>query len=223
MRLLGIRPRALFLWDAPVEVVTDHTSVNGMQPIGRGDSRSYRFYPKPSGPVASFSGGSELVISLRPIRDLHDKLKIGTGVRIASVDFTALDDTGRRVSSITADSNLSFPDSPSMREQHVAASEFLEIRNIRRALVRDVQYDAERSALFVSLDGEADNLRTGSRGLSNDFRSNALSRLKNKQPMILLLLFTAWLVSTSIGVVTLARRWGGRTGLLSFPHWRNSK
>jgi hypothetical protein len=96
-----------------------------------------------------------------------------------------------------------------MREQHVAASEFLEIRNIRRALVRDVQYDAERSALFVSLDGEADNLRTGSRGLSNDFRSNALSRLKNKQPMILLLLFTAWLVSTSIGVVTLARRWGG--------------
>jgi len=66
-------------------------------------------------------------------------------------------------------------------------------------------------------------LRTGARGLSNDLRSNALSRLKNKQPLIILLLFAAWLVSTCIGVVTLARRSRGRTRLLSSPQWRDSK
>lgn len=224
LRLLGDRPRALFLWEAPIELVADHTAINGLEPIGGGDSRSYRFYPKSSGPVASFSGRrSELVMSLRPVVDLHDKLKIGAGVRITSVDFTMLDDTGRRVSSITAESSLSFPDSPSMREQHLAASEFLEIRNIRRALVREVQYDAARSVLIVSLEGEAGNLRTGTRGLSNDLRSNALSRLRNKQPLIILLLFAAWLVSTCIGVVTLVRRSWGRTRLLSSPQWRDSK
>jgi len=224
LRLLGNRPQALFLWEAPIEVVADHTAINGIEPIGSGDSRSYRFYPKPSGPVASFAGRrSELVMSLRPVVDAHDKLKIGAGVTIISVDFTTLDETGRRVSSIAGESSLSFPDSPSLREQRLGASEFLEIRNIRRALVREVQYDAARSVLIVSLEGEAGNLRTGARGLSNDLRSNALSRLKNKQPLIILLLFAAWLVSTCIGVVTLARRSRGRTRLLSSPQWRDSK
>jgi hypothetical protein len=216
LRLQGNDPRALFLWEAPVELVADHTAAEGIVPVGSGDSRSYRFYPKPSAPVASFTGRrSELVMSLRPGMDVVDKLKIGTDIALASVDFTMLDDMGRRVSSIAAESTLSFPGSPSLHERRFGASELLEIRDIKRALLKEVQYDSARSLLIVSLEGEAGSLRAGARGLADDLRSNALSRLRYRQPLLVWLLLGAWLVSTCVGVVKLVRRSRGRARLLS--------
>jgi len=218
LRLRGDHPRALFLWEAPIELVADHTAVNGMEPSGTGDSRSYRFYPKPSAPVANFTGRrSELVMSLRPAVDAYDKLKIGTGVTITSVDFTMLDDTGRRVSSIAAESSLSFPESSTLRGRRLAAFELLEIRNIMHAWLKGVQYDAARSVLTVSIEGEAGDVRIGSWGLSDDLKSNALSRLKDKRPLAIWLFLAAWLVSTCVGLAKLVRRWKGRTRLLSSP------
>jgi hypothetical protein len=224
LRLQGNDPRALFLWEAPVELVADHASVEGIGPIDSSESRSYRFYPKPSAPVASFTGRrSELVMSLRPGLEAKDVLRIGNDISVASVDFTVLDDIGRRVSSIVDESAVSFPDSKLLPERRLTASEPLEIRDIKRALLREVRYDATRSLLIVSFEGEVGSLRTGFRGVTDDVRSNALSRLRNKQPLLLWLLFGAWLISSCIGVVTLIRRSRSRAPMLSSLEWRDLK
>jgi len=193
------QPALAIPMEGAARLTASGTSVSGYDDAGTGSGTStWRIdFRQGAAPVAVNGRSGELVTSITlPAIPPEGVLSLFSGgaLPISAVDFSAQDDLGRRVSSVTGEGELRFLDDTEPRR--IESSSVVTLAGLRQFNIRRLSLDSKRRALLTELDGVAATAQTERGPLLVDHRHTAFAAARGN-PVWMVVVFVAWLFATA--------------------------
>ncbi|HRC42778.1 MAG TPA: toll/interleukin-1 receptor domain-containing protein [Nitrospira sp.] len=144
------------------KLIADHTELRGNaeQPFHQNDELTYRvtlperaswieITAQPDGPVLSPTFTSS-----------QSATSIFSGIPVATLDFTRQDSSGQRVSALTGQGTITFPDHPHLGSVSLSKDDAIGLVQLNRFTIKEITLVTNAGGLRLVGDGMAEQIRT---------------------------------------------------------------
>ena len=190
----------------PFKLIADHAELRGLAgiPFQRNDELTYRvtlperaswveIVAQPDGPILSPTFASS-----------ESATSIFNGIPVATLDFTRQDSSGQRVSALTGQGTITFPDYPHLGNVPLKEDEAIGLERLEKFTIQRVTLAPEGKGLAVVGYGMAKQIRTKTGQLPiQRHRLTAFDALWYNARLALFLTIVAAVFTTSLGAYRL--------------------
>jgi TIR domain len=189
----------------PLKLVADHSELRGLgdQPFQRYDELTYRVHlqerasgievaASPDGPILSptFASGQSTI-------------SIFSRIPVTTLDFTKQEPSGERVSALTGEGTMTFPDYPHLGTVPIKKNEAIGLEQLDRFTIQEISLTAKASGMHLVADGMAKQIRTKTGQIPIEHRLTAFDVLWHSQKLTGLAIIVVWMFPTTLGAYRL--------------------
>jgi hypothetical protein len=195
----------------PVKLTIQHAEVRGIaeSPFQKQEELTYRIrLPERASWIKVVSQPSGLVIS-PTLTSEQSETPLFRGIATASLDFTRQaragerSDTpvGGRVSALTGDGRVTFPDYPHLGTISLSKDEALGLERLERFTIQEIALGP--AGMHVAGEGIVSRIRTKTGQIPIQYKLSAFDKLKHHPQLAVLLAIVAWVFPTTLGAYRL--------------------
>lgn len=189
----------------PLKLVVDHSALRGPadMPFQRYDELTYRVRlpehasgievnASPDGPILSptFTSGQSTI-------------SIFSRIPVTTLDFTRQESSGERVSALTGEGTMTFPDYPHLGTVPIKKNEAIGLEQLDRFTIQEISLTAKASGMHLVADGMAKQIRTKTGQIPIEHHLTAFDVLWHSQKLTGLAIIVVWMFSTTLGAYRL--------------------
>jgi TIR domain len=189
----------------PFRLIADHSEMSGLanRPFQRYDELTYRVRlpertssvevtASPDGPILSptFASGQSII-------------PIFSRIPVTTLDFTKQDSSGERVSALTGEGTITFPDYPHLGNLPIKKNEAIGLEHLDRFTIQEISLTAKASGMHLVANGMAKQIRTKDGQIPVQHRLTALDALWHNARLYMLATILAAVFTTSLGAYRL--------------------
>ena len=189
----------------PLKLVADHSELRGLgdQPFQRYDELTYRVRlpehasgievaASPDGPILSptFASGQSTI-------------SIFSRIPVTTLDFTRQESSGERVSALTGEGTMTFPDYPHLGTVPIKKNEAIGLEQLDRFTIQEISLTAKTSGMHLVADGMAKQIRTKDGQIPVQHRLTALDALWHNARLAVVFTIITAVFTASLGAYRL--------------------
>jgi hypothetical protein len=189
----------------PLKLIADHSEMHGPAgiPFQRYDELTYRIRlpehasgievaASPDGPILSptFASGQSTI-------------SIFSRIPVTTLDFTRQESSGVRVSALTGEGTMTFPDYPHLGTVPIKKSEAIGLEHLDRFTIQEIGLTAKASGMHLIANGMAKQIRTKDGQIPVQHRLTALDALWHNARLAVLFTIITAVLSASLGAYRL--------------------
>ena len=189
----------------PLKLVADHSELSGPagMPFQRYDELTYRVR------LPEHASGIEVAPSLDgPIlsptfSSNQSTISIFGRIPITTLDFTRQESSGERVSALTGEGTMTFPDYPHLGTVPIKKSEAIGLEHLDRFTIQEISMTAKTSGMHLVANGMAKQIRTKDGQIPVQHRLTALDALWHNARIAVVFTIVTAVFSASLGAYRL--------------------
>ena len=189
----------------PLKLVADHSELRGLgdQPFQRYNELTYRVH------LPERASGIEVAASLDgPIlsptfASSQSTISIFSHIPITTLDFTKQESSGERVSALTGEGTMTFPDYPHLGTVPIKKSEAIGLEQLDRFTIQEISLTAKASGMHLVGNGMAKEIRTKNGQIPVQHRLTALDALWHNARLAVLFTIITAVFTASLGAYRL--------------------
>ncbi len=186
-------------------MIADHSELRGLgdTPFQRYDELTYRVRlperaswievaASPDGPILSptFASGQSTI-------------PIFSRIPVTTLDFTRQESSGERVSALTGEGTMTFPDYPHLGTVPIKKNEAIGLEHLDRFTIQEISLTAKASGMHLVADGMAKQIRTKDGQIPVQHRLTALDALWHNARLAVVFTIITAVFSASLGAYRL--------------------
>ena len=125
------------------------------------------------------------------------------GLAAATLDFTRQDAMGERVSALTADGRITFPDYPHLETISLSKDEAIGLEHLDRFTIQEIALADDAAGMRLIGEGMVQQIRTKTGQLPIRYRLTAFDSLWHNPQLAVVLAIVAWVFPTTLGAYRL--------------------
>jgi len=194
------------------KLIADHTELRGIaeQPFHQNDELTYRvtlperaswieITAQPNGPVLSPTFTSS-----------QSATSIFSDIPVATLDFTRQDPFGQRVSALTGQGTITFPDYPHLGSVSVSKDDAIGLVQLNRFTIKEISLAANGSGMHLVGIGMAKQIRTKTGQIPIAYRLTKFDDLWRNERLAVLFTIVVAVFTTSLGAYRLLKEFKQR-------------
>lgn len=200
----------------PIKLTIQHAEVRGIaeSPFPNQGELAYRIrLPQRASWIEVVTQSSGLVISPTFSADQSGS-PLFRGITAASLDFTrqaragerADMPVGERVSALTANGEITFPDYPHLGTISLSKDEAIGLEQLDRFTIKQISMPADAAGMHVTGEGMVSQIRTKTGHIPIQYHLSAFDKLKHNPQLAAFLTIVAWAFPTAFGAYQLWKR-----------------
>ncbi|CAI4029808.1 Toll/interleukin-1 receptor domain-containing protein [Nitrospira tepida] len=197
----------------PFKLIADHAQVSGFEdsPFQQHDELTYRItLPERASwiEISAQGDGPGISPTFAPKRSATT---IFGAIPVTTLDFTRQDSSGGRVSALTGQGTITFPDYPHLGSVPVSKDDAIGLEGLDRFMIKEVSLSAQHRGMRLFGDGMAKQIRTKTGQIPiQSRRLTAFDALWHDARLAVLLSFGAAVFTMSLGAYRLWREFKRR-------------
>lgn len=191
----------------PFKLIADHAELRDLpnSSFQENDELTYRAtLPQRSSWIEIASASDGLILS-PTIASSQSATSIFSGIPVATLDFTRQDPSGERVSALTGQGTITFPDYPHLGNVPVSKGDAIGLEGIDRFTIKEIRLTPNAGGLRLVGAGMAKQIRTKTGPIPIQYRLTALDALWHNERLAVFVTIMAAVLTTSLGAYRLRK------------------
>lgn len=164
---------------------------------------TYRIHLRPSKPWIKFDGRADgLILSLTFTPD-QPTLIAPKGIPVEALEFTSLDQYGDRVSALTGDGTITFPDYVHLGRIKLAKGQAIGVTGLSGFLIKELTLNPTQGGLRLVGEGMAKEVLTKTGQMLIPHRLTAFDAIRYNPTLAAMLSIVLWVFPTTVGAYRL--------------------
>ncbi len=194
------------------KLIADHTELRGLAdlPFQNHDELTYRVLLPERASWIEIAASSDGPILSPTFASSQSAASIFSGIPVATLDFTRQDPGGERVSALTGQGTITFPDYPHLGSVPVSKDDAIGLEGIDRFTIKQISLVANGSGMQLVGDGMVKQIRTKTGQIPiQSRRLTAFDALWHNERLAVFVTIVAAVFTTSLGAYRLWKefRW----------------
>jgi hypothetical protein len=186
-------------------LTAQHAEVRGIAeaPFQDQEELTYRFrLPERASWIEVVTQTNGLVISPTFSAD-QSASPIFRGIAAATFDFTRQALAGERVSALTDNGKITFPDYPHLGTISLSKDEAIGLEQLDRFTIQQISLPGDAAGMKLIGEGMVEQIRTKTGEIPIQYNLSAFDKLKYNPELAVLLAIVAWVFPTTLGTYRL--------------------
>ena len=146
----------------PLKLIADHSELRGLgdMPFQRYDELTYRVRLPERASWIEVAASSDGPILSPTFASGQSTIPIFSRIPVTTLDFTKQESSGERVSALTGEGTITFPDYPHLGTVPIKKNEAIGLEQLDRFTIQEISLTAKASGMHLVADGMAKQIRT---------------------------------------------------------------
>jgi hypothetical protein len=189
----------------PLKLIADHSELHGLgdQPFQRHDELTYRVHLLERASWIEVAASSDGPILSPTFASGQSTISIFSRIPVTTLDFTKQESSGERVSALTGEGTMTFPDYPHLGTVPIKKNEAIGLEQLDRFTIQEISLTAKASGMHLVGNGMAKEIRTKHGQIQVQHRLTALDALWHNARLAVLFTIITTAFSISLGAYRL--------------------
>ncbi len=187
------------------KLIADHTDLRGIaeQPFHQNDELTYRVLLPERASWIEVAASSDGPVLSPTFTSSQSATSIFSGIPVATLDFTRQDSFGQRVSALTGQGTITFPDYPHLGRVSVSKDDAIGLVQLNRFTINEISLAANGSGMHLVGVGKAKQIRTKTGQIPIAYRLTKFDDLWRNERLAIFFTIVAAAFTTSLGAYRL--------------------
>jgi hypothetical protein len=189
----------------PLKLIADHSELRGLgdMPFQRYDELTYRVRLPDRASWIEVAASSDGPILSPTFASGQSTTPIFSRIPVTTLDFTKQESSGERVSALTGEGTMTFPDYPHLGTVPIKKNEAIGLEQLNRFTIQEISLTAKASGMHLVADGMAKQIRTKDGQIPVQHRLTALDALWHNARLAVVFTIITAVFSASLGAYRL--------------------
>jgi hypothetical protein len=189
----------------PLKLIADHSELRGFgdTPFQRYDELTYRVRLPERASWIEVAASSDGPILSPTFASGQSTIPIFSRIPVTTLDFTKQESSGERVSALTGEGTMTFPDYPHLGTVPIKKNEAIGLEHLDRFTIKEISLTAKASGMHLVADGMAKQIRTKDGQIPVQHRLTALDALWHNARLAVVFTIITAVFSASLGAYRL--------------------
>jgi hypothetical protein len=189
----------------PFKLIADHSEMRGIadMPFQQYDELTYRVRLPERASWIEVTASSDGPILSPTFASGQSATPILSRIPVTTLDFTKQESSGERVSALTSEGTMTFPDYPHLGTVPIKKSEAIGLEYLDRFTIKEISLTAKTSGMHLVADGMAKQIRTKDGQIPVQHRLTALDALWHNARLAVLFTIVSAVFTVSLGAYRL--------------------
>jgi hypothetical protein len=185
----------------PFALIADHTRITGVSgPTYEDDAEvTYRIRLRESAPWIEIVGRSDGLVILPVLSIERPTIPVSTDIAVATLEFMRQDPSGERVSALTGQGLITFPEYPHLGRMTIGESDGVGLERLDRFSIKELTVSPDSDGISLVGEGMVGQIRTRTGQIPIERHLTAFDALKHNSQLMALFAIIVWVVPTAIG------------------------
>jgi hypothetical protein len=188
----------------PVKLIAQHIEVRGIadSPFQENEELTYRIRLPDRAPWIEIAAQQDGPILSPTLTSGPSTTTSFSGLQVTTLDFTRQDSAGQRVSALTDEGTITFPDYPHLGTVPVSKDDAIGLERLERFTIKEISLATKTGGLHLIGDGMAKQVRTKTGQIPiQSRRLTAFDALWHNPQLAALFTIIVWVIPTTLGAL----------------------
>jgi hypothetical protein len=189
----------------PLKLIAGQSELRGLAetPFQQYDELTYRVHLPEHASGIEVAASSDGPILSPTFASDQSTISIFSRIPVTTLDFTKQESSGERVSALTGEGTITFPDYPHLGTVPMKKDEAIGLERLDRFTIQEISLTANAGGLLLVGDGIVGQVRTKTGQIPIEHQLTAFNVLWHNQQLVGLFMIVAWVFPTILGAYRL--------------------